>query len=83
MAIGTRADPHVASNGMAPCPIQRLVLGGHGVLRRRAPELPITIMSGYTANDIPIEFAQDTHARFLAKPFRAQALTDTLRELLN
>ena len=52
-------------------------------LRRRAPELPITIMSGYTANDIPIEFAQDTHARFLAKPFRAQALTDTLRELLN
>lgn len=54
----------------------------YGELRRLRADVPIVSMSGYTAYDIPIAFAQDPRARFLAKPFRAQALTDTLRAVL-
>ena len=51
-------------------------------LRERDANVPIIIMSGYTEREMPSAFEQDTHARFLGKPFRRQALTDTLQELV-
>lgn len=51
-------------------------------LRRLHDDVPIIIMSGYPAAAVSEQFAQDACARFLAKPFRAQTLTQTLRSLV-
>ena len=47
------------------------------------PDVPIVIMSGYTATELPDAFQQDERSAFLSKPFSFQELSDMLRALVD
>ncbi len=60
-------------------------LGGLQVLRRLRrtdPRLPVVLMSGYPADDAVRELLRDGRSAFLHKPFIADDLLRTLREVL-
>lgn len=51
-------------------------------LRRRWPDLPVLLASGYHDEAIGDTIADDRHARFVSKPFSVATLRDTLSGLL-
>jgi CheY-like chemotaxis protein len=54
----------------------------HGELRRRAPTLPVVLMSGYTAHDARAVAGNGSSTAFLQKPFRLTDLATALRCLI-
>ena len=52
-------------------------------LRERAPELPILVASGYSAQDVTERFSGQKHTLFLHKPYTSEQLRDSLRALLS
>jgi PAS domain S-box-containing protein len=52
-------------------------------LHRRAPELPILFMSGYTDRHSGVRLVSERRAAFLAKPFPNQLLARKVRETLD
>jgi PAS domain S-box-containing protein len=52
-------------------------------LRARSPHLRVVFMSGYTQGTLELSTMDETATRFLPKPFTADQLIGTLRELLN
>jgi signal transduction histidine kinase/CheY-like chemotaxis protein len=53
----------------------------HRELRRRAPALPVLLMSGYSAHDAREALAGGAPTAFLQKPFRLADLVRALRDL--
>jgi len=51
-------------------------------LRGRSPSLPVVFMSGYTQGTLEPSVMDDAATRFLPKPFTANQLVGTLRELI-
>jgi CheY-like chemotaxis protein len=49
-------------------------------IRASRPDLPILLTTGYGANTIPDDLAQDAHVRLLAKPFDAAGIAAALEE---
>ncbi len=52
------------------------------MLRRRLPNLPILLLSGYASEQVAMETPADGRTWFLQKPFRRQELLDTLLRML-
>ncbi|HMC55471.1 MAG TPA: PAS domain S-box protein [Gemmatimonadaceae bacterium] len=52
-------------------------------LRRTSPHLRVVFMSGYTQGTLELSSMDEHATRFLPKPFTADQLVGTLRELLN
>ena len=52
-------------------------------LRRTSPHLRVVFMSGYTQGTLELSSIDEHATRFLPKPFTADQLVGTLRELLN
>lgn len=51
--------------------------------REVRPGLPVVIMSGYAGDNLTQQGLTDAGARFLAKPFSALVLTETVRAALD
>ncbi|HYC49828.1 MAG TPA: PAS domain S-box protein [Gemmatimonadaceae bacterium] len=51
-------------------------------LRERRPDLRVVFMSGYTQGTLELSSMDEAATRFLPKPFTADQLVNTLRELL-
>jgi PAS domain S-box-containing protein len=78
-------DEHAAAVRLALVDLTMPRLGGEATLRelrRRAPDLPLVLMSGYPESDIAPRFADLKLAGFLHKPFRLPALIDLLQRVL-
>ena len=61
------------------------VLNGAEVLielKRRRPQLPVVITSGYGGPSSPLPKAAMERTRFLQKPYRTQALLSEIRSML-
>jgi len=52
-------------------------------LRHKSPHLRVVFMSGYTQGTLELSSMDENATRFLPKPFTADQLVGTLRELLN
>jgi PAS domain S-box-containing protein len=52
-------------------------------LRERRPDLRVVFMSGYTQGTLELSSMDEAATRFLPKPFTADQLVGTLRELIN
>lgn len=52
-------------------------------LRERRPDLRVVFMSGYTQGTLELSSMDETATRFLPKPFTADQLVGTLRELIS
>ena len=52
------------------------------VLRERRPDLRVVFMSGYTQGTLELSSMDEAATRFLPKPFTADQLVGTLRELI-
>jgi DNA-binding NarL/FixJ family response regulator len=51
-------------------------------IRRRWPELPVIVTSGYDEQDVVRRFAGEGLAGFLQKPFNVETFGERLREVL-
>jgi len=54
----------------------------HGELRRRAPTLPVVLMSGYSVHDARAVVGNGSCTAFLQKPFRLTDLATALRHVI-
>jgi len=54
----------------------------HRELRRRGPDLPVLLVSGYSAHDARAALDNGVSTAFLQKPFRLADLANALRDLL-
>jgi two-component system cell cycle sensor histidine kinase/response regulator CckA len=52
-------------------------------LRERRPSLRVVFMSGYTQGTLELSSMDEAATRFLPKPFTADQLVGTLRELID
>ena len=52
-------------------------------LQQRHPGLPVVFMSGYTADDVIRRDVREHTVEFLAKPYSAQELANTVRSALD
>jgi two-component system cell cycle sensor histidine kinase/response regulator CckA len=52
-------------------------------LRERRPDLRVVFMSGYTQGTLELSSMDEAATRFLPKPFTADQLVGTLRELIS
>lgn len=50
-------------------------------VRRRLPQLPVVVVSGYGAQLVSAELTADPYTRFLSKPFRSRDLIGALQDL--
>jgi two-component system, cell cycle sensor histidine kinase and response regulator CckA len=78
-------DRHAAEIGAVLLDLMMPVMDGKetaAALKAQRPDLPIVLMSGYSADEAERIFANDTLAGFIQKPFTAQKLVAGLEDAL-
>jgi DNA-binding NtrC family response regulator len=79
------AHPALATCRLVLCDLMLPDRSGMDVLReiaRRRPEVPVVVITGYATSDHAARAAEAGAADFMAKPFEAKELVDTVRRAL-